>query len=185
MEWRDVRGYEGLYQVSDTGLVKSCERFHNTFVKGTSTSRHQSEKILKPWRRSSYLLVDLWKNGKRDVRSIHVLVYETFKENITEDEVIHHIDFNKFNNNLDNLQKMSYTEHNLLHAKDREPWNKGLHPDKIIYQKMWETRGEPIRERNKQIRALRKEGKSVKELSDMFKICTRSIYDIVNGRTKC
>ena len=59
MIWKDVKDYEGLYQVSDSGLVRS------------------HKKILKQWKRSKYLLVDLWKNGIRDVRSVHVLIYET------------------------------------------------------------------------------------------------------------
>ena len=183
MIWKDIAGYEGVYQVSDTGLVKSLESYRPTTLKGKPTVRHIPERILKPWRRSSYYLVDLWKNGVRDVRSIHVLVYETFVGPVLDNEVVHHIDEDKFNNNLNNLQKLTYSEHNTLHP--RKIWNKGIHPDKAIFQKMWDTRGVAIKERNNLIREDYKSGMAVKELSEKYSICTRSIYDIVNGRTKC
>ena len=80
MIWKDVKDYEGLYQVSDSGLVRS------------------RKKILKQWKRSKYLLVDLWKNGIRDVRSVHVLIYETVNKPVPKGYVIHHKDEDRFNN---------------------------------------------------------------------------------------
>lgn len=183
MIWKDIKGYEGVYQVSDTGLVKSLERYSPCILRGKETVRHIEERILKPWKRSSYLLVDLWNDGKRDVRSIHVLVYETFVEPLLDKEVVHHIDEDKFNNCLSNLKKMTYTEHNTHHP--RKIWNKGIHPDKKIFKKMWETRGALLKERNNLIRNDYGSGMTVKELSEKYSICTRSIYDIVNRRTKC
>lgn len=139
MQWRDIKGYEGRYQVSDTGLVKSCEHTHNVVIRGTQTTRHRKEQMLKQWKRSRYLLVDLWKDGVRDVRSVHVLVYEAFKGNIPENYIIHHVDSNKFNNCIDNLQLISYKEHNRIHHTGRIPWNKGKKcPDNAI--KAWITR---------------------------------------------
>lgn len=185
MIWKDIEGYEGRYQVSDTCLIKSCEHYHPTMIKGIPVMRHKKEQLLKQWKRSSYFLIDLWKDGKRDIRSVHVLVYETFNGPLKDNEVVHHIDFNKFNNSLDNLKKMTIAEHNLLHFKDKEPWNKGIHPDKRIYQKMWNTRGKSLKIRNDKIRDMYSRGESVKNLSTIFNICTRSIYDIVKGKTKC
>lgn len=139
MQWRDIKGYEGRYQVSDTGLVKSCEHTHNVVIRGIQTTRHRKEQMLKQWKRSRYLLVDLWKDGARDVRSVHVLVYEAFKGNIPENYIIHHIDSNKFNNCIDNLQLISYKEHNRIHHTGRIPWNKGKKcPENAI--KAWITR---------------------------------------------
>lgn len=48
--WKDIEGYEGRYQVSDTGLVKSCEHFHEVTIKGTKTLRHRKEQLLKAWK---------------------------------------------------------------------------------------------------------------------------------------
>lgn len=117
MEWRDVPEYEGRYQVSDTGLIKSCEHYHPTIIKGKQCLRHRKEQLLKQWKRSNYLLVDLWRDGNRDVRSVHVLVYECFKGPVPDGHVVHHIDGNKFNNNIDNLTTLSYKDHNILHHR--------------------------------------------------------------------
>ena len=54
MIWKDIEGYEGRYQVSDTGLIKSCEHYHPTMIKGTPVMRHKKEQLLKQWKRSSY-----------------------------------------------------------------------------------------------------------------------------------
>ena len=62
-EWRDVVGYEGLYQVSDQGRVKSLER------KG-----RRKERILKPGMdKDGYLLVNLWVGGKQKNHKVHIL----------------------------------------------------------------------------------------------------------------
>ena len=138
--WSDIPGYEGRYKVSNTGLVKSCEHFHPVLIRGAIVLRHRKEQLLKQWKRSSYLLVDLWKDGERDVRSVHVLVYEAFKEALKEDEVVHHKDGNRFNNSVENLVKMTQLEHNRLHHSGKPSWNKGLKTPPEVHQKAWETR---------------------------------------------
>jgi hypothetical protein len=63
--WKDVKGYEGLYKVSNFGRVK--------------TLYHGKERILKPYKAyNGYLLVNLWKDGKKKNYRIHRLVYEAF-----------------------------------------------------------------------------------------------------------
>ena len=138
--WKDIKGYEGLYQVSNTGRVKSLERKHNIVLHGKSCLRHQAERILKQWKRSTYLLVDLWKDGKRDIRSVHHLVFDAFNEKNIDGYFVHHKDENKFNNNVDNLELMSVLEHNRLHFCGKPSWNKGLKMPSEIFEKMWETR---------------------------------------------
>lgn len=142
MQWKDIEGYEGRYQVSDTGLIKSCEHYHPVYLKGKWTLRHRKEQLLKQWKRSSYLLVDLWKDGKRDVRSVHILVYEAFNGPIQDGNIVHHKDHNKFNNAADNLMQISMLEHNRHHMVGRVSWNKGKKMPKEMYIKMWKTRRE-------------------------------------------
>ena len=125
IKWKDIAGYEGRYQVSNTGLVKSCEHYHPTTINGTPVMRHRKEQLLKQWKRSSYLLVDLWRDGERDVRSVHILVYEAFIGPIKEGNFVHHKDHNKFNNNASNLKQMTVLEHNQLHHKGRKKEAKG------------------------------------------------------------
>ena len=125
--WKDIVGYEGLYQVSNLGNVKSLERRQKIKIKGKECLRHQKEKIMKQWKRSNYLLVDLWNEGRRDIRSVHRLVFETFNNQQIGEKFIHHKDENKFNNNIDNLELMKCKEHNKLHHAGKPSWNKGLH----------------------------------------------------------
>lgn len=139
--WKDIVGYEGKYQVSNKGRVKSLERKRNCRVQnGVLAEMKIPERILKQWKRSSYLLVDLWKCSKRDVRSVHILVYEGFVGKIEEGMMIHHKDENKFNNNADNLEMVSYKTHNKIHHGGKNPWNKGIKMPPEVYKKMWETR---------------------------------------------
>ena len=102
-EWKDIKGYEGLYQVSNFGRVKSLERKYKIILHGKECLRRQKERILKQWKRSTYLLVDLWNEGRRDIRSVHHLVFEAFVRPLRSDEDIAHKDGDKLNNAVDNL----------------------------------------------------------------------------------
>ena len=156
--WKDIKDYEGVYQVSNFGQVKSLARKHKTKINGTEVLRKQSEHILKQWKRSSYFLVDLWKNGKRDIRSIHHLVYETFNNRQIGGFLVHHKDENKYNNCVDNLELMTYQEHNQHHFCGKTGWKKGLKINNLqkkynklspeSYKLMWETRHKTIIPRN-------------------------------------
>lgn len=141
MIWKDIKGYEGRYKISDTGIVKSCEHTHTFIAKGKEIKRHRKEQLLKFWKRSKYYLVDLWNNNVRDVRSVHVLVYEAFKGPVPDGHIVHHKDGNRFNNNIDNLETMTFKEHNLHHHTGRVPWNKGKNCHDIVV-KSWKTRKE-------------------------------------------
>lgn len=167
MIWKDIKDYEGMYQVSDEGLIRS---FKNKV------------KILKQWRRSKYNLVDLWKNGHRDVRSVHVLVYETFKGPIPDGYIVHHIDEDKFNNCLDNLQAITILEHNRHHCCGRPAWNKGIPLPKETSRKIWETRYTKLIPKYLQIIEAYDNGESIKDIAERFEICTRQIYTILSRR---
>ena len=83
--WKDIEGYEGLYQVSNLGKVKS------------------KRKILSP-AKGEYLKVNLNKNGKQNTCYIHRLVALTFIPNQNNYTHINHKDENKYNNNVNNLE---------------------------------------------------------------------------------
>lgn len=125
--WAEIKGYEGVYCVSSKGKVKHLASIHKTKIRGTECQRKTKEKILKPWKRSNYFLVDLWKNGERDIRSIHILVFEAFKTKVKKGNFVHHKDGNKENNSIENLEEMSVLEHNRKHHVGKPSWNKGLH----------------------------------------------------------
>lgn len=90
--WKDIKGYEGLYQISNLGRVKSLCYQHG-----------KTPKILKQAKDyDGYCLVSLSKNGKHITAKVHRLVAEAFIGH--SDLQINHKDENKSNNNLSNLE---------------------------------------------------------------------------------
>ena len=103
--WCDVKGYEGLYQVSTWGRVKSLERV-------TSLGRRVNEKILSPRKDGrGYLFVYLFKGGIYKSYRVHRLVLSTFNpiENM-ENLDCNHLDEDKTNNHLSNLEWTTHKE---------------------------------------------------------------------------
>ena len=92
-EWRDVVGYEGLYQVSNLGRVKSLSRKHQ--LRNIIISQHPTG--------GGYLTVILTKNRKRKNIRTHKLVANCFIPKEEGKYEVNHIDENKFNNTVDNL----------------------------------------------------------------------------------
>ena len=99
--WRDIEGYEGSYQVSNLGRVKSLFREAGTVNKKYTCK----EKILKPRRQKrDYYAVMLWKDGKSRQFRVHRLVAQAFIPNPDNLPVINHKDENPSNNEADNLE---------------------------------------------------------------------------------
>jgi len=103
--WKDIQGYEGLYQVSNLGNVRSLHYRNTNNVK---------ELFLKPHNRG-YLQVELHKDGVRKMFTVHRLVAMAFVDGYAEDRDVNHIDENKHNNRASNLEWVS-TSQNVLHS---------------------------------------------------------------------
>ena len=100
--WRDIEGFEGLYQVSDQGRVKSLERKVKHWCGG---ERIQKERILKPsMDKDGYLLVTLCAGGKPKTLKVHRLVCEAFHENPDNKPQVNHINEDKTDNRACNLE---------------------------------------------------------------------------------
>ena len=98
----DTEGFEGLYQTSDEGRVKSLAR---DIVYKDGRIRHQEEKLLKPIvDKGGYLRVALCKDGKREYKSVHRLVAEAFIPNPLNLPEVNHKDEDKTNNRVENLE---------------------------------------------------------------------------------
>ena len=109
IEWKTIKDYEDLYMVSNTGLIKSLH--------------WSKEKLLKQVIRSNnyqYYFVGLLKNGKRKYFAVHRLVASAFIPNPNNYEQVDHLDGNKLNNNVDNLEWVSAKENT------NRAWKKGL-----------------------------------------------------------
>lgn len=114
--WKDILGYEGYYQVSNMGRVKSLDRdiiYSNGRI--TKTKGKILNGFIKP---KGYISVDLYKNNKRAKFYIHRLVAFAFIPNPDGKEQINHLDENPENNCVNNLEwctckeNLNYGNHN-------------------------------------------------------------------------
>ncbi len=103
--WKDIEGYEGLYQVSNMGRVKSLERTQPYNRNKNKYYKKIASKILKQEPRpNGYLKVSLSKDKKQKDVSIHRLVAEMFIPNSENKPTVDHIDTIKTNNRVENLR---------------------------------------------------------------------------------
>lgn len=132
-KWVDVKGYEGLYQISDKGRVLAQDRVVRT-GKGKYT-RTRKGGMLKPQENSSgYFRVQLVdKEGKRERLFVHRLVALHFVENTdpSTNTVVNHLDANPHNNRADNLEWTTMkgnSDHavSLGHLKKTDDWKKNI-----------------------------------------------------------
>ena len=104
--WKDIKDFEGLYQISNLGRIKSL----------LDNKGKKREIIRKPRKaKNGYLYLNLWNNGKYKTVKIHRLVAEYFIDNVNELPVVNHIDGNKLNNSANNLEWCTYKQ-NTIHA---------------------------------------------------------------------
>lgn len=103
--WKDVKGYEGLYQVSNYGRVKSVDRLVDYKSKGGRMfKRIVKGTILKPKGNPKYLGLTLSKNGQFTTVYVHRLVAEAFLPNPCNLPEVNHKDENPKNNRVENLE---------------------------------------------------------------------------------
>ena len=100
--WSPVKGYEGLYEVSSMGKVKSTQYWNGTY-----------ERILKPGKNTDgYLRVTLCKDGKQKTHYVHRLVAEAFLKPVSGKDFINHLDEVKVSNHYSNLEFCTHKENN-------------------------------------------------------------------------
>lgn len=102
--WKDIKGFEGIYQASNLGRVKSLERLD-------AIGRKLKESIKKPTRgRDGYYRIQLWKQSIGKAYQVHRLVWSAFNGPIPEGMQVNHIDEKPSNNSLSNLNLMTPKE---------------------------------------------------------------------------
>ena len=122
--WKDIPNYEGLYQASNLGRVKSLERFDDL-------GRKRKEKILKQQLCCRYYQVHLHKNSIGKMCLVHRLVFEAFNGRIPEGYEINHLDERPVNNRLENLSLVTRKE-NINYGSRNERAAKKL--SKVVLQ---------------------------------------------------
>lgn len=166
--WKDIPGYEGLYQASNLGRIKSLSKKlwngHGYF--------YSKEKILKPGLSSNKeenkrrLMVVLCKDVKK-TWSVHKLIAITFLGEKPEELIICHNDGNHLNNRVDNLRYDSYKENTRDILKhDRTIAKSKLNIENII-----------------NIRKEYSNGVKVKNITKKYNISENTVYNIISKRT--
>lgn len=160
--WRFVKGFEGVYAISDKGRLASCKR---GCWKVLSTRNSKGD----------YLTIIL-KNGDNIIHTrLHRLVYEAFVKPIPKGKKnhIHHLNGNKQDNRVENLAFNTAKEHNLIHSKEKPSKNYGM----IFYNKYIKT---------KRIYQIDLEGNTLNvfanaaDASNATGVCQRNILQVAN-----
>ena len=124
-EWKDIPGYEGLYQASNFGRIRTCEG------KTTSNARFGvrvwKQRIMKPKRAANKngridLRVELWKDGKHKTLLVSRLVAFTWCEGYKDGWTVNHKNGNQLDNRAENLEWLSHGD-NIRHG-----FANGLYP---------------------------------------------------------
>lgn len=172
VEWRDVVGYEGLYKVSNNGLIKNVPRTYKMKDGRNRTIKEQYMKFMVD--KDGYNRVGLRRNGKQRKFYVHRLVARAFIPNEEEKPQVNHIDGVKNNNFYQNLEWCTHKE-NRAHAAEN-----GLVPDQ------WGTKNPNVKitkEDAMLIRKMRKENKKLKEIATTIGTSESNVKNVVYGYT--
>lgn len=169
--WRPVVGYEGYYEVSNFGYVRSLDRYANI---GYSSKRLKIGRRLKAWvGNNGYYMVSLSKNNKVKKHTVHRLVAEAFIPNPNNYPVINHRDENRLNNFVKNIewctQKYNMEYSNVIEKGiEKQCWKKANEvTSKPVIQ--YTKDGKFVAEFESVNEAQRKTGVNISQIS---KVCT-------------
>lgn len=114
--WKSIRGYEGYYEVNDSGEVRSLDRIIQKRHKdGTINYATLKGRVMKQSVSCGYRVVNLRRDHTANVVCVHRLVAEAFLPNPNRYPTVNHKDGNKQNNAVENLEWASYSDNN-IHA---------------------------------------------------------------------
>lgn len=166
--WVDIQDYEGKYQISNKGRVKSLERE----VSHDGISWTQPERILLPWcgTTSLYDRIRLYKHGVGTKFTVHRLVAKHFLPGWNPALEINHIDGNRYNNAADNLEICTHSR-NMEHAI--AGGLKNDYGEKSVNAKLTNTQAEEIR--------IRYQGGGITQerLAEEYGVCRQTVSAII------
>jgi len=167
-QWKPIKGYEGLYEVSSESRIKSLSRTARANVTGV---RKIKERILRQSLSSyGYAIVNLSKNGIKKCIQVHRVIASAFIPNPENKPQVNHIDFVRNNNKISNLEWVTVSE-NAIHSVP----NRG---------KRWgdnAPRSKLSEKTKRRIISIYVDGRFTQsELAKRFDVCQPTISDIVN-----
>ena len=141
--WKPVVGYEGLYEVSNTGLIKSLNCYN-----------YKEPRIMKLGRRpDGYLSVGLSKNNVTKTKTVHRIVAEAFIPNPDNLEMVNHKDEDRANNNVENLEwcTRAYNQNYsmILHPERKKVFGNNFKNKDGSSSSPWTKKGIPHKHNNK------------------------------------
>ena len=177
--WKDIKGYEGLYQVSSLGNVRSLDTMINCKGAKNIDKHLRKGKVLKKYiGTSGYYTINLSKNSKIKVYRVHRLIANAFIPNINNLPLINHKDGNKLNNNINNLEWCTYAYNNkeayrigLKVGAEKGKYGKYSKFSKPLLQ--YSVNGELI-----------KEWENAEQVKRELGYCPENIRNVCNGRRK-
>lgn len=112
VEWKSVRGYEGIYEINNLGVVRSLNRVNHcgTLIKGKILSQHSNR---------GYMRVELRKTCIRKSFYVHRILADLFIPHVTGKYYVNHMNGIKNDNRLSNLEWVTHKE-NMIHAYDNK-----------------------------------------------------------------
>ena len=163
--WKPIQGYEGFYEISNLGRVKSNTRFVRHNCGGLKkVEEHILSQLIT--RKNGYCQVFLWKNGKRKVFLVHRLVLHAFVGQCPDGMEVRHINSVPSDNRLCNLVYGTHSENTIDTLNLGKNGRQRLNPAKV-----------------KEIREKAIEGQTAKSLSIEYGVSKRAIQKVVNHTT--
>ena len=172
--WKPVKGYEGIYEVSNLGRVKSLPRLKYCGHKNSKPQKVHERILTSHVDRLGYVKVRLSKNGESKTSLLHRVIAEAFIDPVEGKSEINHKDGVKANNAIENLEWSTRSE-NVKHAF----LNKLKHPKRAEENNKSKLNWDSVNE----IRDLHLGGVSQKDLSIKFGVTIASINNIINYKT--
>lgn len=170
--WIDINGYEGHYQISNFGRVKSNARY---VLRSDGRWQYVKERILIPFqgKTCNYLSVQLCKNNITEKFMIHRLVAIHYLSlDPTTDLEVNHKDGNRHNNRVDNLEVVTHQE-NIDHSI--RTMLKNDYGEKSVNAKLTNKQAKEIRE-------LWRGGMKQNKIAKLFNVSKQTICSIVNNK---
>lgn len=163
--WASIKGFEGIYEVSTLGRVRSLDRPQRVRGNGISLQKGQ---ILKQWKQGNYMYCDLRKPGIKQKARIHVVVLESFVCPRPDGMIACHNNGNSFDNRLCNLRWGTHEDN----AKDKILHGTHQYGERAAKSKLTEAQAVAILQSPKTYAAIARE----------FGVCKSTVTHIKTGR---